>query len=57
MALASKDQADFTWIDVKKVNEGKMLEFSMPDEAGDYEVRYLDVSQRAVLGRSIIKVQ
>ncbi|NYT84984.1 vWA domain-containing protein [Pollutimonas harenae] len=37
--------------------KGKTLEFSMPEDAGDYEVRYLDVSQRTVLGRSIIKVQ
>ncbi|TEA79327.1 vWA domain-containing protein [Allopusillimonas ginsengisoli] len=57
VALASKDQADFTWIDAKKINEAKALEFNMPEEPGDYEVRYLDVSQRAVLGRAIIKVR
>ncbi len=57
VALGALDQADFTWIDAKKINEAKRLEFSMPEAPGDYEVRYLDVSQRAVLGRSIIKVQ
>ncbi|AEC18718.1 hypothetical protein PT7_0178 [Pusillimonas sp. T7-7] len=57
VALASKDQADLTWIDAKKINEAKTLEFNMPKEPGDYEMRYLDVSQRTVLGRSIIKVR
>src|SRR5699024_5977255 len=44
ISLAKADAADFTWIEVHAANADKSLQFTMPDESGRYEVRYLDVS-------------
>jgi len=57
IALARADQADFSWIAAHKVGVDKTLELKMPAEAGSYEVRYLDISERKVLGRSIVEVK
>ncbi|TCT41848.1 vWA domain-containing protein [Martelella mediterranea] len=57
IALAHKDQPDFSWISVQKVGEQKSLDLKIPNEAGLYEVRFLDVSGREVLGRSVVKVK
>ncbi len=57
IALARADQADFSWIAAHKVAVDKTLELKMPAEAGSYEVRYLDISERKILGRSIVEVK
>ena len=56
IALARKEQADFSWVSVQSVGAEKSIEIEMPDEAGLYEVRFLDVANHQVLGRSIVKV-
>ena len=57
IALAHKDQPDFSWITVQSVAEDKVIDLTMADEAGLYEVRFLDVSGREVLGRSVVEVK
>ncbi len=57
IALAKVDQADFSWIDAYKVGTDKSQTLKMPDEPGRYEVRYLDVGGRTVLGRAIVVVE
>ncbi|MFW8567288.1 vWA domain-containing protein [Orrella sp. 11846] len=57
IALARADQADFSWIVAHKAVGAQSLELTMPQEPGTYEVRYLDVSGRKVLGRAIVEVK
>lgn len=57
IAVARKDQPDFSWISTQKITEAKSMEVKMPDEPGLYEVRYLDVSNRKLLGRSVVEVK
>ena len=57
ISLARADQADFSWIAAHSVGDQTSLQLTMPDEAGRYEVRYLDVSGRSVLGRAIVEVE
>ncbi len=57
IALARADQADFSWIAAHPVNAQTTLDLTMPDEPGRYEVRYLDITGRTVLGRAIVEVK
>jgi Mg-chelatase subunit ChlD len=57
LALARADQADFSWIEAHRIAEETTLELTMPNEPGRYEVRYLDISGQAVLGRAIVEVE
>ncbi|WP_417244551.1 vWA domain-containing protein [Celeribacter sp.] len=57
IALALKEQPDFSWISAQKIEAGQSMELKMPDEPGLYEVRYLDVSNRTLLGRSVVEVK
>jgi len=57
ISLARADQADFSWIAAHRIGEETTLNLDMPDEPGRYEVRYLDVSGREVLGRAIVEVK
>ncbi|WP_173935148.1 VWA domain-containing protein [Chelativorans sp. Marseille-P2723] len=57
ISLARADQADFSWIEAHRVGGEKTLELRMPDQAGTYEVRFLDISGRKVLGRAIVEVK
>lgn len=57
VALARADQADFSWISADSAIGTNSLELTLPDAPGTYEIRYLDITGRAVLARSIIKVQ
>ncbi|WP_162140975.1 VWA domain-containing protein [Fodinicurvata sediminis] len=57
IALAQADQADFTWIEVQSASDGPPLSFTLPEEAGRYEFRLLDIPGRKVLSRAIIDVQ
>ncbi|HHX35404.1 MAG TPA: hypothetical protein GX719_09050, partial [Gammaproteobacteria bacterium] len=57
IALAGTDQPDFSWITVQPANQEKSIQLTMPDKAGFYEVRFLDVAGRKLLGRSVVKVK
>src|SRR5690606_25391173 len=57
VALARADQADFSWISAESAIGRDRLEITLPNDAGTYEVRFLDVTGRAVLGRSIVEIQ
>ncbi|WP_084649799.1 vWA domain-containing protein [Stappia stellulata] len=57
IALARKDQPDFSWISVHKVAAEESVDITMPQEQGLYEVRFLDVAGRVVLGRAIVEVK
>ncbi|WCR15756.1 VWA domain-containing protein (plasmid) [Paracoccus seriniphilus] len=57
IALARKDQPDFSWITTQKIGEAKSIEMNMPDEAGLYEIRFLDISGRKLLGRFVVEVK
>ena len=57
VALARADQADFSWISFASAVEIDSLEIEMPDAPGTYEIRYLDITGRVVLGRAIVDVQ
>lgn len=57
IALARSNQADFSWVTVQATEEEKSMQLTMPDEPGSYEMRFLDLTARKVLGRSMIEVQ
>ncbi|MGO2089198.1 MAG: hypothetical protein ACTH2P_06265, partial [Oceanisphaera sp.] len=57
IALALKDKPDFSWLNVQSVGDDKTMTLTLPDKAGVYEVRFLDVAGRKLLGRSVIKVE
>ena len=57
ISLARADQADFSWIEAHRIGEETALELTMPNEPGRYEIRYLDISGQAVLGRAIVEVE
>ncbi|WP_099826500.1 VWA domain-containing protein [Oceaniglobus indicus] len=57
LSIARKDQPDFSWISVHKIGAQTSMELALPDEPGTYEVRFLDITGRAVLGRSVVEVE
>ena len=57
VTLARADQADFSWLSFASAVETDSLEIAMPDAPGTYEIRYLDITGRVVLGRAIVEVQ
>lgn len=57
ITLARGDQAIFTWISAQKINGASSINLTMPDETGVYEIRFLDLSNQAVLSRKVIKVE
>ena len=57
IAVARKDQSDFSWVFVQSVGEKKAMELQMPEEPGVYEVRFLDLANQQLLGRSVIEVR
>ena len=57
IALALKEQPDFSWVSAQKIEAGQSMELKMSDEPGLYEVRYLDVSNRTLLGRFVVEVK
>ncbi|MFP4138641.1 MAG: hypothetical protein ACLFSR_09795, partial [Halomonas sp.] len=57
IALARADQADFSWIEVQSTSDGPPLSFTLPEEAGEYEFRLLDIPGRKVLSRAIVEVR
>lgn len=57
VALARADQTDFSWIAAHKVGTEKSMALQMPAQAGTYEIRFLDISGRKVLGHTIVEVK
>ncbi|WP_027962582.1 hypothetical protein, partial [Halomonas halodenitrificans] len=57
IALARKNQPDFSWISVQSIGDADTMELTMPDEAGVYEVRFLDIAGQELLGRSVVQVE
>src|SRR5699024_6617538 len=59
IALAKANQPDFSWIQAHKTedSDSKTWELTLPDEDGIYEIRYLDISNKEVLGRVTIQVK
>ncbi len=56
-AIAAADQAIFTWIEAVKITGEPPVSLTLPDEPGSYELRFLDVSNQAVLARKVITVE
>ncbi|MGD9865435.1 MAG: hypothetical protein AB7S99_19715, partial [Pseudodonghicola sp.] len=57
VTLARADQAIFTWIEAVRTQDGPPVQIKLPDLAGEYELRFLDVTNRAVLARKPIRVE
>jgi len=57
VTLAREPQAIFTWIAAQKAADGKPVRFTLPSEPGVYEFRFLDVTNREVLSRRVIRVR
>ena len=57
ITLARADQAIFTWITAVPAADGPPVSIPAPDEPGEYELRFLDVTNREVLARKVITVQ
>ncbi|SEH63241.1 vWA domain-containing protein [Paracoccus alkenifer] len=57
VAFARADQADFSWISAESITGRDNLEITLPPDPGRYELRFLDITNRKVLGRSIIEVK
>ncbi|MBZ0123720.1 MAG: hypothetical protein K8F31_07515, partial [Roseovarius sp.] len=57
ITVAAPDQAIFTWIEAVRIAGAPPVEIAMPDKAGTYELRLLDVSNQAVLARQPITVE
>ncbi len=57
IALARRNQSDFSWISAQRIGKAREIELAVPDESGLYEVRFLDLSEQAILGRSVVEVK
>ncbi|AML51706.1 vWA domain-containing protein [Falsihalocynthiibacter arcticus] len=57
IAVARKDQPDFSWISVQSIGDATSMQVKMPDETGLYEIRFLDVAGSALMGRSVVEVK
>ena len=57
ITLARADQAIFTWITAIRIEGDPPVQITLPSEAGSYELRFLDLSNQAVLARKVIVVQ
>jgi len=57
VTLAKADQAIFTWVSAVKVDGTGAVQITLPDAPGTYELRYLDLSNQAVLARQTITVE
>ena len=57
IALARADQALFTWISAEPIEELIEVTFTMPEEPGYYEIRFLDLNAQDVLSSARIEVR
>lgn len=56
VALAEVQAPDFSWLSAAAVGGESQMKLTMPDKPGPYEVRFLDLGGRKVLGRAIVEV-
>jgi len=57
ITLAVPDQAIFTWISATRIAGAEPVEIALPEAPGAYELRLLDVTNKAVLARRMIAVE
>ena len=57
ITLARGNQAIFTWLQAVKITGDGPIEITLPKEPGVYELRFLDLSNQAVLARKVITVE
>ena len=57
ISIARADQPDFSWVTVHRIKGDTSMNLTVPKEPGTYEIRYLDISNRKILGRSILQVR
>ncbi|GGD40293.1 hypothetical protein GCM10011358_25250 [Sinisalibacter lacisalsi] len=57
ITLARGDQPIFTWIEAHKIEGPPPLRLTLPEEPGQYELRFLDVIGQEVLSRAPIEVK
>jgi Ca-activated chloride channel family protein len=57
ITIAKADQAIFTWITALPAGDGPPVQLTLPTAPGIYELRFLDVSNQAVLARKVITVE
>ncbi|WP_275288486.1 vWA domain-containing protein [Halomonas elongata] len=57
ITLARGNQAIFTWLEAVKISGKPPVQIPLPEEPGMYELRFLDVANREVLSRKVIKVE
>ena len=57
ITLARGNQPIFTWLQAVKITGDGPIEITLPKEPGVYELRFLDLSNQAVLSRKVIKVE
>jgi len=57
ITIARGDQAIFTWLSATKITGAPPVAMTLPDEPGVYEIRFLDLSNQAVLSRKTIEVK
>ena len=57
ITVARADQAMFTWLSAYKITGAPPIDLKLPDAPGAYEIRFLDLSNKAILSRKVIKVE
>lgn len=57
ITIARSDQAIFTWVVAKKITGGSPMDIQVPDQPGLYEIRFLDLPNKAVLSRKVLKAE
>ncbi|MEM7318899.1 MAG: hypothetical protein AAF408_07735, partial [Pseudomonadota bacterium] len=57
ITLARGDQAIFTWISAQKITGDPPVDLTLPETAGVYEIRLLDLTNKEVLSRVVIRVE
>ncbi len=57
ITLARGNQPIFTWLQAVKITGDGPVEITLPNEPGVYELRFLDLSNQAVLSRKVITVK
>ncbi len=56
LTIARADQAIFTWVSAVRLEGTSPLDITLPDEPGNYELRFLDLTGQEVLARKPIRV-
>jgi len=57
LAIASPDQPATRWLRAIAAGEGGRADVALPDQAGSYEIRYIDLENREILATAPIVVE